>query len=148
MKQILLTIAMITMSLSLAACTNNSSNDGDAKEEETKTVPQWLGGLSPENALEYMKNTPELVIIDVREPKWIDRYFTGSMRIPWTEMERRYSEVPSDKPILLNCGAGVVAPRAYKILQEKRKDLKSLCYIAGTPLFSEYNEWLKSNKEK
>ena len=139
---------MMTMSLSLAACTNNSSNDGDAKEEETKTVPQWLGGLSPENALEYMKNTPELVIIDVREPKWIDRYFTGSMRIPWTEMERRYSEVPSDKPILLNCGAGVVAPRAYKILQEKRKDLKSLCYIAGTPLFSEYNKWLKSNKEK
>ena len=149
-RLITLTLAMLTVSMNLTACTNVSSNDGgntlEVANEETET--QWLGGMSPEDALEYMKTTPDLVIIDVREPQYINQSFKGEMQIPWTKMAERCDEIPAGKNVLLHCGLGMVVPNAYRTLQEKRPDLKSVAYIAGAPLFKEYNEWQKANKKK
>lgn len=105
------------------------------------------GPISPKDALELMKTTENLVLLDVREPQYIGRsnYFKGSIRIPWTEMSKRYAEVPKGRPVLINCGLGQVAPKAYNTLKSKRPDIKVLYYIAGAPLFSEYNQW-KSEK--
>lgn len=146
-RLITLTMAMLTASMNLTACTNGS---GDVKNEVTNVDAdtQWLGGISPEDALEYMKTTPDLVIIDVREPRYINQSFKGDMRIPWTKMAEHCDEIPAGKNVLLHCGLGMVVPNAYRTLQEKRTDLKSVVYIAGAPLFNEYNEWLKSNKKK
>lgn len=114
------------------------------QKAETKKL---LGGLKPDDALEYMKKTENLVIVEVREPQWIgSAWFTGAIRIPWSEMEKRYAEIPKGRPVLLNCGAGVMAPRAYRILTEKRPDIPQLSYIAGAPLFDEYNNWKKTGK--
>lgn len=93
-----------------------------------------------------MKTTNDLVVIDVREPQYINQSFEGEMQIPWTKMAERCSEIPAGKPVLLHCGLGMVVPNAYKTLQDKRKDLKSAVYIDGAPLFKEYNEWKKSKK--
>lgn len=122
---------MATMAmLSVTACATN--NDGqEPARQTTSRQTQWLGGMSPENALEYMKTTVALIVIDVREPQYINQSFDGEMRIPWTEMAERYDEIPAGKPILLHCEFGMVVPNAYKTLQEKRKDLKSVAYING-----------------
>lgn len=149
-RLITMTMAMLAASLNLAACTNGTPNDGENTVEVTNgdADTQWLGGMSPEDALEYMKTTPDLVIIDVREPQYINQSFKGEMQIPWTKMAERCDEIPAGKNVLLHCGLGMVVPNAYRTLQEKRTDLKSVAYIAGAPLFKEYNEWLKANKKK
>ena len=107
-----------------------------------------LGGMKPEAALTYMQKTANIVIVDVREPRYIDNYFQGSIRIPWTEMGERFNEIPKGRPVILNCGLGWVAPKAYKILTEKRKDIPELSWIDGAPKFDEYNKWLKQQKKK
>jgi len=106
-----------------------------------------MGGISPEQALEYMKTTENLVILDVREPQYINSYFEGSIQIPWTQMAKRYNEVPKGRPVLINCGLGQVAPRAYETLKKNRPDIPELGYIAGAPKFREYNNWLKEQKK-
>lgn len=117
-------------------------------EQKPAAAPRsQRGAITPETALNYMKVTPGLVVIDVREPQWIDQSFAGAIRIPWSEMDRRYREIPAGRPVLLHCGAGVMAPRAYRILREKRPDIADLAYIAGAPLFDAYNEWRKTNNQ-
>lgn len=110
---------------------------------------RYLGGLTPSDALEYMKTTSGLYIIDVREVEWYEGYtqFDGNVHIPRSQLPTRYTEIPSDRPVILNCGAGVQAPRAYEFLREKSADIKQLSYIAGTPLFSAYNNWLKEQNK-
>lgn len=105
----------------------------------------WLGGMEPQKALEYMKERHKdgLVIVEVNTDYWkLKNGFKGAMHIPHDEMETRCNEIPSGKPVILHCGRGVVAVSAYNILMEKRKDIPQLSYIAGTPLVSEYNNWL------
>lgn len=121
-----------------------NENGNDIVEGE-----RYLGGLTPSDALEYMKTMSDLYIIDVREDEWYEGYtqFDGNMHIPRSQLPTRYIEIPSDRPVILNCGAGVQAPRAYEFLREKNADIKQLSYIAGTPLFSAYNNWLKEQNK-
>lgn len=106
-----------------------------------------LGGQTPEDALEYMKNTPNLVIVEVNAPEWkLRNGITGAMYIPYTEMAERYGEIPEGCPVLLHCGGGIVSVDAYEILQEKRPDIPELSYIAGAPPVKAYNEWLAAQK--
>ena len=106
-----------------------------------------MGAISPEDALTYMKNTPDLVIVEVNAPEWkLSTGFTGAMYIPYTEMAERYDEIPEGRPVLLHCGGGIVSVDAYKILQEKRPDIPELSYIAGAPPVRAYNEWLSGQE--
>lgn len=131
---------------------DNRCQDSSAAPELTSQElkgTKYLGGLSPEKALEYMESTPNLYIIDVREPEWYDGYtkFTGNVHIPYSELPKRYKDIPSDRPVLLNCGAGVMAPKAYKFLKEHKANIKELSYIAGVPKFKEYNDWAAKKGE-
>lgn len=108
-----------------------------------------LGGLSPEEALEYMKNTENLVIVEVNTAQWKkETPFTGAMWIPHDEMAERYDEIPEGCPVMLHCGAGVVSVPAYETLIEKRPDIPELSYIDGAPPIQEYNEWLEEQQNK
>lgn len=120
-------------------------NNKQDTEDDGVSVEKFLGDLTPSEALEYMKNTPNIYIIDVREPEWYKGYtqFVGNVNIPRSTLPERYREIPSDRPVILNCGAGVQAPLAYEFLKEKNIDVLQLSYIAGTPLFRAYNEWVK-----
>lgn len=116
---------------------NNGEDEGGTEGDKL------LGGLSPRDALEYMKTTKNLVIVEVRTPEWLgSTWFSGALLIPHTQMATRFNEIPADRPVILNCGAGVNAPKAYQVLIEKRPDIPQLSYIAGGPLFREYNEWV------
>ncbi len=110
----------------------------------------WIGPLEPEAALEYMKETYSqgLVIINVVPEEYKqDDAFIGSMYIPYTELESRKEEIPADKPVILHCNRGRASELAYPILQDCRKDIPVLSYIAGEPLYDEYNEWLKTQNQ-
>lgn len=96
------------------------------------------GAMDPETALNYMLATEDLVIVDTREMRYIDKSFVGALNIPWNEMAERYQEIPTDRPVLLHCGLGWVAPKAYAVLHQKVPALK-LHYIDGAPRFDEYN---------
>lgn len=110
---------------------------------EKNSEVKVLGAMTPEDALEYMKTTPDLVIVEVNAPEWkLRNGITGAMYIPYTEMAERYNEIPEGRPVLLHCGGGIVSVEAYEILQEKRPDIPELFYIAGAPLVTEYNNWL------
>jgi len=105
------------------------------------------GAISPEDALEYIKNTPNLVIVEVNTDYWkLKNGFPGALHIPHDEMQNRYDEIPRDVPVLLHCGAGVVSVPAYETLRAKRPDIKTLGYIAGKPPVSEFLEWKKAQK--
>ena len=119
------------------------STSQEDTEIEPQTTTTALGGMSPEDALTYMENTTDLVIVEVNAPEWkLSNGITGAMWIPYTEMTQRYDEIPEGKPVLLHCGGGIVSVEAYETLLEVRPDIPELSYIAGAPPVSAYNEWL------
>lgn len=127
--------------------TVSDENQSEAGVAE-KTKQKLLGGLSPEEAIEYIKATPNIVILQVNTAQWkIEPGFTGALWIPHDEMETRYDEISEGCPVILHCGAGVVSVPAYETLIKKRPDIPELSYIAGRPheIMEVYNEWLETN---
>lgn len=124
-------------------------NDDATKKQATEQVTEEavdqvkrMGGISPEEALEYMKNTENLVIVEVNTEVWKkETPFMNALWIPHDEMAERYDEIPKECPVILHCGAGVVSVPAYETLVEKRPDIPELSYIDGAPPIAEYNAW-------
>ncbi len=162
MKKILTGIFALLFAFSLTACSGISGaavagkNGQTASQQEKKTEEptakraktKALGGLEPQKAWEYMKATPDLVIVQVNTAQWkIEPGFSGALWIPHDEMAKRYDEIPKGKPVMLHCGGGIVSVPAYELLLEKRPDIPELSYIAGSPhsLFDRYNR-SKQNK--
>ena len=111
-----------------------------------------LGALTPEAALDYMKRTKDLVIVDVPAEKWYrQKTFTGAVNIPIEELtsaeaDERYREIPAGRPVLLHCRRGMIVPGAYRRVKELRPDIPEISCIDGAPLFDEYNDWLAAQK--
>jgi len=124
----------------------NSDDPTGQDVEVIDHTADWLGPLDPEAALEYMKETYSqgLVIINVVPEEYKqDEAFTGSIYIPYTELEARKDEIPAEKPVILHCNRGRASALAYPILEECRKDIPVLSYIDGEPLYDEFNAWVE-----
>ena len=124
------------------SCTESAeTNETDftALEENADNIQTKLWWLTPEDALEYMKNTENLIIIDTRDLEVKPNSFVWWIEIPWNQMESRYTEIPEWASVLLHCWGWNVAPKAYEALLKINPNLNSLGYIAWTPLFDEYN---------
>ena len=145
-------------SLLILGCGNSESSKTVSLPEAKSTTEEsalpadntmnWLGGLPPDEALTYMKEhyAEGLVIVEVNTDYWkLKTGFQGALHIPHDEMTERFAEIPKGKPVILHCGKGIVSVDAYKILQEKRKDIPQLSYIAGAPPVKEFNDWLKEH---
>ncbi len=141
-------LSMVTMfSLVFAGGNAFSQSSSRVKVDNTKN---WLGGLSPGDALKYMEENydNDLVIVEVNTDYWkLKTGFKGAFHIPHDQMANRYAEIPSGVPVILHCGAGVVSVPAYETLKEKRSDIPVLSYIAGRPPVAEFNAWLSSHKK-
>lgn len=124
--------------------------------EETSSNPPIndLGALSPEAALEYMKSTPDLIIVDVAATRWYDEeHFENALNVPIEELnseeeDAQYMDIPAGHPVLLHCRRGMIVPGAYKRVKELRADIPEISYIDGAPPFAEYNEWQTNQQEE
>ena len=130
------------MVLFLILCCAVSANATELTEKQND-----LGGMKPAQALEYMKATKNLVIVDVAASRWFaTKHFAGAVNIPIEnissdEARDLYLKLPAGQPVLLHCRLGMIVPGAYQALKQLRPDIPELSYIAGKPQFDEYNAW-------
>ncbi len=117
--------------------------DFEGLEEKATNIWKLLWGLTPQDALEYMKNTPNLVIVDVRDLEVKPNWFKWALSIPYNQLVKRVDEILVWRPVLLYCWGGNLAPKWYAALLEFNPEIPELWYIAWTPLFDEYNAWVK-----
>lgn len=166
MKGMLIRVVLVTFCLApLAGCANKdnpapatlqppAANEavGNANAEARhaadnaeEAAQRDLGAMTPEEALEYMTETENLVIVDVAATRGFERiHFEGAINIPIEELDRAgedalYMEIPGGRPVLLHCRQGVIVPGAYERVKELRPDIPEISYIDGSPLFDEYN---------
>ena len=111
-----------------------------------------LGGMQPAEALEYMKAKEDLIIVDVATKGGFAKiHFTNAISIPIEnissdEAKELYLKIPAGRPVLLHCRLGMIVPGAYQTLKSLRPDIPEISYIAGRPLFDEYNKWYEANR--
>lgn len=103
----------------------------------------WTGGvvpalaeddfrMSPEAALQYMNETPNLFVMDVRTPgEYAQKHLDRAVNIPVEELEGRLHEVPADRPVLIHCRTGIRAERAYNLIRDKKPEVKSMRIVRG-----------------
>lgn len=74
-------------------------------------LAEWLGGSRTE-----MTATP--VVIDVRsESEHAAGHIAGSLNIPLSHLDRRFSELPADRPLVVHCEGGYRSAIAASLLQ-------------------------------
>lgn len=140
MSKKIFTVMAITAALIACVCA------GIAGAGSAQGKTRALGAMSPQEALAYMKAAEDLVIIDTATAReYNEKHFKGAINIHYSEMPRRCGEIPENSVVLLHCRLGMVVPRAYDVLLEKRPDLAEISYIDGAPLFDEYNEWAEEH---
>jgi len=94
------------------------------------------GPVTPEKGKAMIQQKKDLLILDVRNPnEFVVTHYPGALNIPVNELEARIDEVPKGKPVLVHCGLGMRAMRAYEILKKKRPDIELLYVIDGTVIF-------------
>lgn len=65
-------------------------------------------------------DTGSAMIVDARSTgEFSNGKFKGAVNIPSEEMEKRFAEVPKDKPVYVHCATGARAEMAYDILKGK-----------------------------
>lgn len=73
--------------------------------------------IDPAQAAEEMKTTPDLQMLDVREPWEYEKvHIAGVKHIPLGELEQRSGELDAGKPVLCICAGGVRSERAARFL--------------------------------
>jgi len=119
-------------------------DDFDFKSLESWAINIWNAKwwLTPQEALDYMKSTKDLVIIDTRDIDNKPNGFKWALEIPYNQLVKRIEEIPQWRPVLLHCWGWNVAPKWYVELLKFNPEIPELSYIAGVPLFDEYNEWV------
>jgi len=76
--------------------------------------------ISPEQLKQMMDSNPDLYVLDVREPHEIAICaIAGSHKIPLGQIAQRYTEVPSDQPVVVHCKLGGRSAQAVEFLQSK-----------------------------
>ncbi len=99
------------LTLTLSACSS---------ETITHVVTPSVETLTADQLRQMLENDPNVVFVDVRSSLEIqyDGTVKGFIHIPIEEFERRYSELPKDKTIIVACSMGARSGRAAKILKE------------------------------
>jgi len=95
------------------------------------------GHITPEEGSILINNTPNIIIIDVRDcTEFKIEHFNNAINIPIGVFEERISEIPYGSSVLLYCIRGIRSWRAMEILLESRPDLK-VYHIFGVPVFTQ-----------
>lgn len=74
--------------------------------------------IAPQVLWEWLDNQRSLFLLDVRTPEeYKAGHLAGGYLIPIAELERRVSEIPRDKPIVVYCRSGGRSQRALEYLK-------------------------------
>ena len=86
-----------------------------------------------------IENKPESIyLVDVRDPdEYAQGHFKSAVNIPTDALEKKVSELPSDKPIVFVCSTGARSGEAFYMLQDLRPELKEVYYLEAE---STYNQ--------
>lgn len=72
-----------------------------------------------------LRPSGDVTIVDVRAVSEANEgMFPNSLNIPLDDLEKRLSEIPKDKPIVVHCSTGVRAEMAYNVLKKAGVDAK------------------------
>jgi rhodanese-related sulfurtransferase len=76
--------------------------------------------LTADELKETIAKTGNLYLLDVREPKELEEFGTlkNARNIPVGDVEKRISEVPKDRKVVVFCQRGVRASKAAAVLQK------------------------------
>ena len=77
--------------------------------------------IAPQDALQYVGSS-DVVFLDVREPSEYEQgHVPGSVLMPWNSgvLQERWSELPTDRLIIIYCRSGGRAGNAGMFLEEK-----------------------------
>ena len=95
-------------------------------------APREQPAMTMEQARHYIRDTGNLLIIDVRSRKEFFRgHLDHALNIPIHSFPHLVKTIPKDFPVLLYCFEGYRSLQAYKLLRRLRPDIKSIRYMAG-----------------
>lgn len=86
----------------LIECTSCKAKNHPAAGDSDTPTPQFLGAMSPQQALAYMKTTENLIIVDVASRNNFERkHFLGAINIPIENLNSQeerelYLGIPAD----------------------------------------------------
>lgn len=102
------------------------AKDGFAASQslDSTSVPS----IDAQDLEKEMKSASPPVVIDVRQPEERKNgVIVGDKNIPLGELDKRYSELPKDKPVVIYCRSGRRSANAVAKLMEKGyRNVKSL----------------------
>ncbi|ACT95429.1 MBL fold metallo-hydrolase [Dyadobacter fermentans] len=89
----------------------------DAKDGERFTIFDKTG---------FDPKAKRYTYIDVRTTKEAQQkpLFDGAINIPLQDLEKRFSEIPTDKPILVSCASGYRSATASSLIRKRLPDAK------------------------
>ena len=74
--------------------------------------------VSPSEVLEKIKDGAK--VVDVRSPgEYLTGAYPGAVNIPVQELDRRLSELPRDRPIVVYCASGGRSAAAQRLLNAR-----------------------------
>lgn len=95
-------------------------------------------GISPEEARTYIRDTPDVFILDVRTRReFAVQHVTNAYNIPIKDLPQRVHEIPSGRPVLVYCNIGGRSPLACDIIRAARPDITTLVFITGWAYMNE-----------
>ncbi|MXV38394.1 dinucleotide-utilizing protein [Flavobacteriaceae bacterium Ap0902] len=71
----------------------------------------------------YQKEPEKYQLLDVRSTEEQQIKYMGGLNIPYSDLEYQWSQLPTDKPILVYCTRGITSQKAIELLQKKLPDL-------------------------
>jgi rhodanese-related sulfurtransferase len=101
---------------------------------QTEIAFKWMplpGAMFiPEYEKVVAEKAADTVIVDVRSPgEYMKSMVPGALTIPIDTLDRRWSELPRDKKIVIQCEAGNRALMAYRVL--KNNGFKDVRWVDG-----------------
>lgn len=101
------------------------------------------GAVDTEWFLTTLKENPSaLTVIDVRDPaEYAAGHFPTAINMPVDMVEKKATEIPTDKPIVFSCASGARAGEAYYLYMDIVKDAKEVYYLEATNKFEEDNSY-------
>ncbi len=85
------------------------------------------GTVNPDRLKQMMKSSPEILLIDVREPEeFTGEHIPGALSIPLGQLDVAAERFDPDRPIVTYCGTGVRGGAGARLLARRGFDARSL----------------------